>query len=217
MKNMFTTLTNQNGSILFTVIAFVVALTAAAVTMINMTTFELEMAKNYKCQQEAFYNGESAMAAMGKAVSMMVDEGIIADANATGQMGGIVLSQDAMDEGITSMDEVIEDGSHDEAGEGDNVGVDGNETMITKKTTIKGQMTSQRTDGSDLGVMLDADVNWYRTTIKANKGGSGQEMFASYGGRDQGRSLYFRIVSQGHGCVGSANYTVTGQYRHVVR
>lgn len=221
MKTLHHRLNNEEGAILFTVVVFIIALTAAAVTLINLTTFELDMSRNYKCQQEAFFNGESGLFAMGKAISIMVDEGVISDANATGKLGGFALSQEAVDDtgdGVDDMDDLIEKGTLDGIDEGTNEGEDANETALTKNTTILGALAATRSDGSSVEATLDADANWYFTDARNEKGGM-MEFASGYEGtaNKSGRSMYYRIISQGHGCGNTANYTVSGQYRHVNR
>lgn len=218
MKRLHDRLNNEEGAILVTVIVFIITLTAAAVTLINLTTFELDMTSNYKCQQEAFFNGESGLFAMGKAISIMVDEGTVTDANATGKLGGFALSEGAVTDGISDMDVLIEGGTTDNIGEGTNLGADGNETALTKNTTIAGAISTSRTDGTSVDIALNADINWYFTDVANEKGGM-MEFASGYGGAagKSSRSMYYRIVSQGHGCGNTANYTVSGQYRHVNR
>ena len=74
MKDIRKHIDNDKGMVLFSVLALIVAITAAAVVLVGMTTHELDVSANNKCQAQAFFSAESGMRGMMKVLDRSVEE-----------------------------------------------------------------------------------------------------------------------------------------------
>ena len=68
---------------------------------------------------------------------------------------------------------------------------------------------------AQLPAQIDAEVNFFRTH-GATLEGNTLEFASGYEGHKGRFAMFFRIISQGHGCIQS-NFTVNGEYRYVTR
>lgn len=73
---------NENGAVLIAAIVVLMAVTVIGVTLITVSTYEVDMAFNEKCKEEARYNGESCTIAGIKLLKMISDA-----ASTTGDLG----------------------------------------------------------------------------------------------------------------------------------
>lgn len=211
MKDIRNHIDNDKGMVLFSVLALIVALTAASVVLVNMTTHELDVSANKKCLGQAFFAAESGMRGMMKVLDRSVEEAELVDPTdlqfqAYDREGDLA---DAKDD--------YEDVFFNEKG------ADVNATKLEKFThTEMANIAPSEMDVAyplhtyaQLPAEIDADVNFYRTH-NATLQGNTLEFASGYEGHKGNMAIFFRIISQGHGCINS-NFTVNGEYRYVSR
>ena len=211
MRKRIHPLDNESGVIIFAVLAFIVAITAATVLVINLSTLELDVSGNNKCQAQAFFNAESGISGMMKIIDRSVEEAQLVDENDS-KFAGYTFDGTASEE----EDQYIE-------GVFGGVSADENATKESKFRNAEVALLDppQLADLHNYGQVsadLNADVNWYYTHRGMLRGMS-LEFAAGYEGFGSGRGgnvMFFRVISQGNGCDNST-YTVNGEYRWVRR
>lgn len=204
-------LDNESGVIIFAVLAFIVAITAATVLVINMSTLELDVSGNNKCQAQAFFNAESGISGMMKVIDRSLEEAQMVDENDS-KFGAYTFDGTASEEEDQYIEGVFGGASADETADKESKFRNGGVAILDPP---------QRADFhhyNQVSADLNADVNWYYTHRGMLRGMS-LEFAAGYEGFGSGRGgnvMFFRVISQGNGCDNST-YTVNGEYRWVRR
>ena len=197
MNKMRPTGSRENGSVLMTTIVLIVALTAAALTMMKISDFELKMTTNDKCQKQAFYNAESGLWSITKVIREICEESEMVNPGSPEfpglQKNDEVPASEATDEMIT--DELIGFG---------------------EKSADKREL--KLFDDSDISAVIDVDLNVAYTTQAVIRGNT-IEFASGYEGLGGGvagsTAIFYNITAEGHGCT-NAQYTVNGEYRYMV-
>lgn len=211
MKNVLHPIGNDSGVVLASVLALILALTAASVVLINMTSQEMDVSGNNKCQAQAFFSAESGMRGMMKVLDRTVEEAELVSNTDQQYAGFTYTGSDATEE----YRQVFFGGKT----------ADANSTKTEKFQFSESVAIAPSADNdnpfhtyANLADGFDADVDFSRTH-GATLEGATLEFAAGYEGLGSGAgsmAYFFRIVSQGHGC-GRSNYTVNGEYRYVTR
>lgn len=212
MRKIVHPLDNESGVIIFTVLAFVVALTAATVLVINLTTLELDVSGNNKCQAQAFFNAESGMSGIMKIIDRTLEEAQLVDENDS-KFGAYTFDDS---DGSTETQQYNE-GVYGSASADENADKE-SKFRNAEVALLDPPQSAGLHNYAQISADLNADVNWYYTHRGMLRGMS-LEFAAGYEGFGSGRGgnvMFFRVISQGNGCDNST-YTVNGEYRWVRR
>lgn len=202
---------SQDGAILFAVLAIIVALTAGTVLVINMTTLELDVSANNKCQAQAFFNAESGMSGMMKIIDRTLEEARLVSSGDS-KYSAYNFDGSGSDENQQYLEGVFGEGTVDIYAKKESEFKGGQLANLAPPQRINLHNVTQ------VSADLDAEVNWYYTHRGMLRGNS-LEFAAGYEGFGSGRGgnvMFFRVISQGNGC-NNAQYTVNGEYRWVRR
>jgi hypothetical protein len=204
-------LNNESGVIIFAVLAFVVAITAATILVINLSTLELEVSGNNKCQAQAFFNAESGISGMMKIIDRSLEEAQIVDSSDS-KYAAYAFDGTSTEENQQYIEGVFGGVSADETAKKESQFRNGEVALLDPPQRNGFHNYNQ------ISADLNADVNWYYTHRGMLRGMS-LEFAAGYEGFGSGRGgnvMFFRVISQGNGC-DNATYTVNGEYRWVRR
>lgn len=218
MKTIRRPIDNERGAILFSVLALIVALTAGSVVLITMTGHELDVSANNKCQAQAFFNAESAMQGMMKVIDRTIEEAELVDNNdqqfaAHTHYDDLGASVD--NDTVTDYKDILHGGRQADVNATKEEKFQYNETANIQASALNPPIHNY----VQLTADINADVNWYKNPGRFKLAGDTLEFAAGYEGLGSGAggvALFFRIISQGHGCIRS-NFTVNGEYRYVTR
>jgi hypothetical protein len=196
-----TILSDDNGAVLMGAIVVLVAITVIGVTLITISNFEVEMATNEKCKEEARYNSESCAVSgikLIKMVSKLADEkGTLGIAEGDSDILGITYA-DAEGAGTKEAEfarKVL--GDFDDA--------------VCEDFTI-----------SPAGWNMDAGGNIEPAGATANPGTAANRQVSGYsygiglgGAAGGGFSKWFVLACRGGGCGGNARNVSYVRYKRV--
>jgi hypothetical protein len=211
MRKIVHPLDNESGVIIFAVLAFIVAITAATVLVINMSTLEMDVSGNNKCQAQAFFNAESGISGIMKIIDRSLEEAQMVDSS-NSKFAAYNFDGTSSDENQQYIEGVFGGVTADETAKKESQFRNGEVALLDPP-----QRGGLHTYGQ-VSADLNADVNWYYTHRGMLRGMS-LEFAAGYEGFGSGRGgnvMFFRVISQGNGC-DNATYTVNGEYRWVRR
>lgn len=213
MKDKCKSIDNESGSILFSVLALIVALTAASVVLINMTGHELDVSANNKCQAQAFFSAEAGMRGMMKVLDRSIEEAELVDNNDQ-QFKAYSRDGNATDAKNDYRD-IFFDGRLADVNATKEEKFQYNEAANIAASELDDPLHNY----AQLDASIDTDVNFYKTPFVSTMIGNTLEFAAGYEGLGSGAGgigIYFRIISQGHGC-NRSNFTVNSEYRYIIR
>jgi hypothetical protein len=212
MRKIVHPLDNESGVIIFAVLAFIVAITGATVLVINLSTLELDVSGNNKCQAQAFFNAESGISGMMKIIDRSLEEAQLVDENDSKYAAYTFDESGGNSENQQYTEGVFGGGTVDENAAKES------QFRNAEVALLDPPQRNGLHNYNQVSADLNADVNWYYTHRGMLRGMS-LEFAAGYEGFGSGRGgnvMFFRVISQGNGC-GNATYTVNGEYRWVRR
>jgi hypothetical protein len=192
---------NDKGAVLIGAIIVLVAVTAIGVTLITMSNFEVNMATNEKCTEEARYNAESCSVSGIKLIKMVstqaAEEGIL----------GIPEGDDKI-RGITYADAE---------------GTGTKEEEFAKK--VLGVLEDDVCEDFNLSqnTILDAAANFRPMGSSSNAGTASNRQISGYsygiglgGAGSGGTAKWYVLASRGNGCNGYGRHVSYVRYKRVL-
>jgi hypothetical protein len=193
---------DESGAMLIGVVLVLIAVTAIGVTVIKMSTFEMDISISEKCKEEARYNSESCTMSGAKLIKFIMTE-----ASEEGFLG--IPEGDSRVQGITYADPVSGGTKQQE---------------LAMKILAPDQTDNVCEDFTltPAGTTMDAAANILPTGADANIGTAANRQISGYsygiglgGAGGGGFSNWFIVACRGGGCNQNGNHVSYTRYRRV--